>query len=354
MLLSVRIFTCIYLIFISSCLSFEKVPMPKRVSQHNSFNYNFEFFESLPLPLKSKESQTVLKWHCKLRNLRDLRETYPLESICSHTGLSAATVMKLTTLSIRLEQTLIKTNMRLVLSVALHHIDKGLDLDDLVYEGIKGLKKAAEKFDIEKGNQFSTYAYPWIKEYIRSALASSSLPITLPRHVYKLLVKVRAIKQRLSVKMSRAPTDEELADELGITMERFGIVRRASALADRSNFPLTKLSPYDESTWEPTLPEGQSGSMLENILSRGMQPQETASHAETSSAVLEALQTLPKEESLAIVSRLKDGNKRRKRDDGVSQSQSWQQTLYQSGVRRLRRKLVSGRIFQDNLLITPA
>lgn len=240
--------------------------------------------------------------------------------------------------------------MRLVLSVALQHVDKGLDLDDLVYEGIKGLKKAGEKFDLTKGYAFSTYAYPWIKEYIRIALASA-LPITLPRHVYKLLVKVRAIKQRLSSDFGRPPTDEELASVMGISIERFDIVRRALALADRSNngTPLTSslsTTSYDESTWEPVLTDLE-GSLLENVVSLEMQPEETATHAIMSSAVIEALQSLPDDESSAILKRLEVGGNGRSK---MAESEL-SQTLYQNGVRRLRRKVVSGQIlFQDKSL----
>lgn len=88
------------------------------------------------------------------------------------------------------------------------------------YLGVRGLKKALSKFDPEKGFAFSTYAYPWIKEFMRIALASS-LPITLPRHVYRLLLKVKNIQQQMSlISLGRMPTDEETADEMGISIER--------------------------------------------------------------------------------------------------------------------------------------
>ena len=119
------------------------------------------------------------------------------------------------------------------------------------------MKKALSKFDAEKGFAFSTYAYPWIREYIRSALASS-LPIALPRHVYRLLVRVRSIQQQM-LSTGRVPTDEETAEEMGIPMERFEVVRRAMALAARSNdaTPVIATSgsssgriQFHEATWE--------------------------------------------------------------------------------------------------------
>jgi DNA-directed RNA polymerase sigma subunit (sigma70/sigma32) len=123
--------------------------------------------------------------------------------------------------------------------------------------GVRGLKKALSKFDPEKGFAFSTYAYPWIREYIRAALASS-LPIALPRHVYRLLMKVRGLQQQM-LSTGRQPSDEETAEEMGITIERFEVVRRAMALASRSNDATPALSlagssnariQFDEATWE--------------------------------------------------------------------------------------------------------
>jgi DNA-directed RNA polymerase sigma subunit (sigma70/sigma32) len=117
------------------------------------------------------------------------------------------------------------------------------------------LKKALSKFDPERGFAFSTYAYPWIREYIRSALASS-LPIALPRHVHRLLVKVRIVQERMSqLTPNLLPSDEEVAVEMGIPIERFEIVRRAMALAAHSSDNTSPESSgarvqFDEATWE--------------------------------------------------------------------------------------------------------
>ena len=193
-----------------------------------------EFLGSLPVPLQRPQQDLLMKWICRLRGLRRLSASVPLEVLASRTGIAPNKIQSLVILSLRLEQTLVRVNMRLVASVALQFVGKGMELDDLIYEGVRGLRKAYDKFDVAKGHAFSTYAYPWIKDYIRTALASA-LPITLPRHVYKLLSKVRAIKSRLSAELGRAPTEQELALEMGISMERYEVVRKAIALADRSN-----------------------------------------------------------------------------------------------------------------------
>jgi RNA polymerase sigma factor (sigma-70 family) len=113
----------------------------------------------------------------------------------------------------RLEQLLLESNLRLVHSIAVQHQGMGLELDDIVYEGVRGLKKALSKFDPDRGFAFSTYAYPWIREYIRSALASA-MPIVLPRNVYRLLVRIKSIEQKLA-SIGRVPSEEELATEMG-------------------------------------------------------------------------------------------------------------------------------------------
>jgi DNA-directed RNA polymerase sigma subunit (sigma70/sigma32) len=133
-----------------------------------------------------------------------------------------------------------------------------------ICSGVRGLKKALSKFDPEKGFAFSTYAYPWIREYIRSALASS-LPIALPRHVYKLLLKVRTVQEQMSqLTPNRLPTDEEIAAEMGIPIERFEIVRRAMALAAHSsdNTPPESSGAriqFDEATWERVFEANMQG-----------------------------------------------------------------------------------------------
>eukprot|EP00596_Hydrurales_sp_CCMP1899_P001153 CAMPEP_0119033782 /NCGR_PEP_ID=MMETSP1177-20130426/852_1 /TAXON_ID=2985 /ORGANISM="Ochromonas sp, Strain CCMP1899" /LENGTH=286 /DNA_ID=CAMNT_0006990801 /DNA_START=376 /DNA_END=1236 /DNA_ORIENTATION=+ len=255
-----------------------------------------------------------------------------------------------------IEGKLLEVNLRLVHSIAVQHQGMGLELNDLVYEGVKGLKKALSRFDPEKGFAFSTYAYPWIREYIRLALASS-LPIALPMHVYRLLVKVRAVQERLA-SLGRPPTDEEMAEELCISMERFEVVRRALALAEHSSDKTPALSDsarilirFDEATWERIVATEKQGSVLEHVVSEQMQPQAQTEReqSEITGAVLMALNTLPEEESRAIHERLGLGtfsttDIRTDKGTGVLKFSEMEidtvaaKNLYQKGVRRLRRR----------------
>lgn len=112
---------------------------------------------------------------------------------------------------------LIERNMRLVLSIARKYIGRGLTILELFHEGIIGLITALNKFDAQKGTQFSTYATPWITQSIARAVQTKINPIHIPylqKERQKQLLKV--IKQ-LQEKLERNPTDEEIAAEMKIS-----------------------------------------------------------------------------------------------------------------------------------------
>ena len=105
-----------------------------------------EYINKLPPTLSTKEERaTLISWYCRLRDLNHARNTVPMKTLTKQTGLSSETIKKLEYVYGRLEERLLKVNLRLVLKVALQQLDKGLDLDDLMNEGIRGLKRAAEK-----------------------------------------------------------------------------------------------------------------------------------------------------------------------------------------------------------------
>jgi RNA polymerase primary sigma factor len=127
----------------------------------------------------------------------------------------------------RAQARLIERNLRLVVSVAKRYRGMGLPFEDLIQEGNLGLIKAAERFDPELGNRFSTYAIWWIRQAIVRAIEDKGRAIRLPVHAQEKARKMTRVRNELSAKLGRQPTDEEVAERLGWTVRE---VRALSGL----------------------------------------------------------------------------------------------------------------------------
>ncbi len=123
---------------------------------------------------------------------------------------------------------IIKANLRLVVKIARQYEGIGLPLMDLISEGNIGLMKAVERFDPSFGAKVSTYAAWWIKQAMKRALANQSKTIRLPVHMVDKISKMHQAARRLQDALGREPTDEELADELGIEPSRVAQMRVAA------------------------------------------------------------------------------------------------------------------------------
>jgi RNA polymerase primary sigma factor len=120
---------------------------------------------------------------------------------------------------------MINSNLRLVVTIAHDYANLGLPLLDLISEGNIGLTKAVERFDPAKGAKLSTYAAWWIKQSIKRALANQSKTIRIPVHLGDKLARVRRVSLQMSDELGREPTDDELAEEIGITSEKVARLR---------------------------------------------------------------------------------------------------------------------------------
>ncbi len=123
---------------------------------------------------------------------------------------------------------MIKANLRLVVKIAHDYENFGLPLLDLINEGNIGLMKAVERFDPAKGGKLSTYGSWWIKQSIKRALANQSKTIRLPVHLVDKISKMRRTAMKLQEVFGREPTDEELAEELGMPASRVSQMRTAA------------------------------------------------------------------------------------------------------------------------------
>ncbi|KAI5317056.1 hypothetical protein L3X38_036763 [Prunus dulcis] len=139
-------------------------------------------------------------------------------------GVDQKTLRKRINYGILCKDKMIKSNIRLVISIAKNYQGAGMNLQDLVQQGCRGLVRGAEKFDASKGFKFSTYAHWWIKQAVRKSLSDQSRTIRLPFHMVEATYRVREAKKQLYSVNGRHPNDEEVAEATGLSMKRLAAV----------------------------------------------------------------------------------------------------------------------------------
>jgi len=163
--------------------------------------------------------------------------------------------------------TMIRSNLRLVVKIAQEYSNLGLSVLDLINEGNIGLMKAVERFDPAKGGKLSTYASWWIKQSIKRALANQSKTIRLPVHMVDRVTQIRRAAANLSEKLGREPSNDELADELSMPTARIAHLRNVSTRPASLDSPIND---EDGSTLGEIVADDKSVDPLESLQSKSL------------------------------------------------------------------------------------
>ena len=200
---------------------------------------------------------------------------------------------------------LVKANLRLVISIARRYINRGLHFLDLIQEGNIGLMKAVDKFEYQRGYKFGTYATWWIRQAMTRAIADQARTIRIPVHMIEIINKLNRTSRTLVQQMGREPTIEEIAERMGMSLEK---VQKIFKITKR---PISLETPIGE----------EEDSRLEDLIEdkEVISPQDVAINSNMAKQIQKVLSTLNEREEKILRMRFGIGEKHDHTLDEVGQ-----------------------------------